>query len=371
MARPRILRKNRLAPDAEELLLLARSLAMSSSRLEDAFWESRLSEVIDRLLSCNDDESLNAALDNLSKTDSRACDVLADTIESRCESRPVGTKGEQSSLLIAAPVLAWSRYSIPAGQIPADILSNIRVQLSAHVLASDVLLGLADVLFSPDQLPQGFVDCAGLNDKLVKSALASRDLHIDVGQLGQTINFLSDTRYVVGVVIAKPGAPLFRWQEADGGIAMRDQAALRWREQGGGSLRPLLPACAGEALLPMAFYSACRDADRQSRPYSIRASVAFLGTTVNIEANQLSAVVAPFQDNRIDEYRIGFVHKTTGDLVHGVVWPLLDTEDDNETPAMVEAALRECGIGDIKVIGHTFPLEYCDDCGTPLYPNCD
>ncbi|MFY9329840.1 MAG: DUF2863 family protein, partial [Georgfuchsia sp.] len=199
-------------------------------------------------------------------------------------------------------------------------------------------------------------------------AIHGRDLHIDPRQLGETMSFLSDTRYLVGVIVAEKGAPLFRWQEADGN---RETALARWRTQGGEVLRPLLPACASELLLPLAFHSACREAERQSRPYSIRASVAFLNTAVNIAANRLSAVVAPFKENRIEEYRIGFIHKDNNDVVHGVVWPLLDTEEGNDTAAQIEMVLRECGIDDIRLIEHTLPLEYCDDCGVPLYPNSD
>lgn len=347
---------------------LARALAQSSSRIEDGFWETRLAARIDKLIKSSDDDSLSAALDTLNKTDQRGCDALADMIEFRCESRGEGIQGERDVLLFAAPVLVWSRYAIPSGPIAAEALANLRVQLAAHIFAADVRLGLADILFSPDQLPPSYSETARLTGKLVKAAVHSRDLHLDPGQLGETMSFLSDTRYLVGVVIADKGAPLFRWQEADGN---RETALSRWRTQGGEALRPLLPACASELLLPLAFHAACREAERQSRPYSIRASVAFLNTGVNIAADRLTAVIAPFKENRIEEYRVGFVHKDSNNVVHGVVWPLLDVEDGNDTPAQIEAVLRECGVDDIRVIEHTFPLEYCDDCGAPLYPDSE
>ena len=347
---------------------LARALAQSSSRIEDGFWETRLAAQIDKLIKSSDDDSLSAALDTLNKTDQRACDALADMIEFRCESRSEGIHNERDVLLFAAPLLAWSRYAIPAGPIAAEALANLRVQFAAHVFAADVRLGLADILFSPDQLPPSYSETARLTGKLAKAAIHGRDLHLDPGQLGETMSFLSDTRYLLGVVIADKGAPLFRWQDTDGN---RDTALARWRTQGGEALRPLLPACASELLLPLAFHSACREAERQSRPYSIRASVAFLNTAVNIGADRLTAVIAPFKEKRIDEYRIGFVHKDSRNVVHGVVWPMLDAEDGNDSPAQIEAVLRECGIDDIRVIEHTFPLEYCDDCGAPLYPDSE
>ena len=358
-------------------MLLAQSLAQSSSRLEDGFWEARLVLLINRHIASNDDDCLNTALDTLSKSNPRACDALADTIEFCCESRNPGTGSEHDVLLIAAPVLAWSRYAIPSGPISADNLANLRVQLTAHVLATDVRLGLADILFSPDQLPQGYADTAQFAGRLAKAALHGRNLHVDPTQLAETVNFLSDTRYLVGAIVAPKGAPLFRWQEGDRGDGERDTVLLDWRKQGGEALRPALPACAFELLLPLAFHAACRDADRLSRPYSIRASVAFLGSTVNIEAAGLCAVIALFQDNKLEEFRIGFVEPNSGNVIHGVVWPLLDATEYNtsnlpdnpDTPAQIEAVLRDCGINDVRLLEQIFPLEYCDDCGAPLYPN--
>jgi len=371
-------RRGRRSPSVEELIRLARSMAQSSSRLEDGFWEARLLQQIAKLIKSDDDEALNVALDTLYATEGRACDALADLIEFCCESHPAAGQTDQDVLLFAAPVLVWSRYLIPSGAIPAETLANLSVQLKAHVFATDVRVGLVNVLFSPDQLPQSYSDTARLAEKLLKSALHGRDLHIDPAQLGETVNFLSDTRYVVGVVVAAKGAPLFRWQEGDGDDSMRNAALKEWRHQGGEAIRPALPACTYELLLPMAYHAASRDADRLSRPYSIRASVAFLGDAFNIDASRLCAVIARFQDDKTEEYRVGFVHRDTGNVVHGVVWPLLDAiEYGKDSPAeatpdsamQIEAVLRDCAIGDIKLLEQLFPLEYCDDCGAPLYPN--
>lgn len=368
MPRPRSPRRNRLSPESEDLAQLAQSLAQSTSRVEDDFWENRLMAMIDRLLKNGDDESLSATLDLLDKKDRGACDALADMIEACCESRTADVQGEQDALMFAAPVLAWSRYSIASGPISQEALANLRVQLGAHVFAADAQFGVADVLFSPDQLPMSFSETAKLADKLTKAAVHGRDLHVDARTLPETINFLSDTRYVVGVVVSRKGTPMFRWQEIDGS---RDESVARWRAQGGETLRALLPASAIEPLLPTAFHAACRDAERNSRPYSLRASVSFLSTAVGIGTDRLCVVIAPFKDSHVEEYRLGFVDTNTNDVVHGVVWPLLDAEDGAETPAQIAAVLRECAVGDIRILEHSFPLEYCDDCGAPLYPNTE
>jgi len=370
MKRSRFSRRTKQTPDTEELIRLATDLSLSGNRLEDAFWERRLAELVDRLLESNDEVAMNAALDHLYGAGGRAYDELADMIEYRAEAHKHenGASGAtQDVLLFAAPVLAWSRFAIPSGAISADALTSLRVQLQAHVLAADVRFGLCDFLFSPDQLPQSYSETAGLSDKLAKAALHGRDLKIDVSQMPETMNFLSDTRYLIGVVCAPTGTPLFRWQEEDGS---RNEALKQWRAQGGEILRTILPACAMEPLLPQSFHAAVREADRASRPYSLRSAVAFLQTTLNVSAGNLRAVVAPYYDRQLEEFRVGFTLGDAVEVVHGVVWPLLENEEEaSEMPSQIEGVLREAGLREVIVLEHRFPLEYCDDCGAPLYPN--
>lgn len=372
MKRSRFSRRTKQTPDTEELIRLASQLSLSGSRLEDAFWEHRLGGAVARLLEGNDEAALNAALDHLYGVGGRAYDELADMVEFRAESRHhpmTGAVADQDVLLFAVPILAWSRYAIPSGEIAAEVLASLRVQLQAHVLAADVRFGLADFFFSPDQLPQSYCETAALAERLAKAALHGRDLKLDAAQMPETMNFLSDTRYLIGAVCAPAGAPLFRWQEDDGS---RSEALKQWRAQGGEALRPLLPACAIEPLLPQSFHAAVREADRASRPYSLRAAVAFLQTTLNISAGNLRAVVAPYYDRQLEEFRIGFALGEGAEVVHGVVWPLLENEDEAaELPGQIEGVLREAGVREVLILDHRFPLEYCDDCGAPLYPNAE
>jgi hypothetical protein len=365
MKRSRQPRRLRQTPDSELLIRLATRLSLSSNRIEDAFWESRLTAVVDRLLADRDEDALIAILDQFYNSDVRAYDELADIVEFCAETRR--SDAGIDTVMIAAPVLAWSRYHIPSGSIPSAQMEALRIHLHAHVLAADAKLGLIDVLFSPDQLPQNYVDTTQLADKLTKAAIHDRDLKFDPAQLPETIHFLSDTRYLIGAVSAPRGSPLFRWQENDGDPA---EAFRQWASQGGDALRPSLPACALEFQPVAAYHAAVRDADHASRPWSLRSAVAFLQTTLNTPANELRAVAAPFYDQQLEEYRIGFTPRSSNDVLHGVVWPLLENEDNNsDIPAQIEAVLREAGLSNIIMLDHRFPLEFCDDCGAPLYPN--
>lgn len=367
MKRPRSSRPSRSSPDLDSLLRLAGALGLSSSRIEDGFWEDQLSGLVDRLLKAGDDETLNTALDRLYQSGDRGYEAFADLLESRAESHT--TEGPQGDdlLLIAIPLLAWSRFSIPSGPIPAEQLDTVRVQLQAHVLAAEARLGLADFLFSPDQLPPGYSATARFTGQLARLAQQNRNLHLDPGQMPETVNFLSDTRYLLAAVAAPRGAALFRWQEADGD---RETALRQWQRQGVEALRPLFPGCALETLLPLAYFSACREADRAARPYALKASVAYLNTALPDQTEHLQVTVAPFhEERRLVEYRIGFSLNDPTQVIHGLVWPLLDGEDENtDIPGQIAEILKENGLKRITQLDHSFPAEYCDDCGMPLYP---
>lgn len=369
MKRPRQKRRGGATPDAEWLIRLASGLAASESRAEDRFWENQLETGLDRLFEQEDDTPLNDALDVLAADKPDAFDVLAEFVEARTEAGPADAPGGQS-LLIAAPVLAWSRYRIPAGPIPAQTLANLAVQLKAHVLADGIELALADYLFSPDQLPQGYCATARFASALDEAARQHRTLTIEAEGLPETVQFLSDTRYLMGVVRAPAGAPLFRWQENGG---QREEAQTQWQRQGGACLTPLLPGCAFELILPNAYFSVSRQADRLGRPHAIRASVAFLCATLNIVPADLAAVLAPFHDRELEEYRIGFSTRSNPQVLHGVVWPLLGNEDDHNEQIRhaIESVLQTCEVGEVSFIDHAFPLEYCEDCGSPLYPSSE
>lgn len=362
-------------PDFEQIVRLADGLGASCCRSEDLYWESRLAAAVDRLLEDAEEAVLIAALDHLYAQRDRGYEVLVEMIESRSESRQSsgphkGREAEGKDLvLFDAPLLAWSRYGIPSGPIPSSVLTNLRTHLQAHVFADGVLLGLSDFLYSPDQLPANYCEVSALTRAMGEQALQGRDLHLDPKQVPETISFISDTRHVLGVAVVPRGGALFRWQEeaVSGG---REEVLQQWSRQAAEVLRPLLTGCVSELLLPQSYHAACRQADRLSRPYSVRASVAFLGATLDLSAHELRAVIAPFYDKELEEYRVGFTARNAAQVIHGVVWALLDTEDENaDIPAQIESVLREAGVEDIIHVDHRLPVEYCDDCGTPLYPN--
>ena len=370
MKRPRFGSRDRLSRDAAELQRLATGLSDSGGKLEDSYWEAQLAETVDGLLKNGGEDDINTALDRLFEANPRAHDELADMVESRAETLRIDVQGQPFDvLLFAAPVLAWSRFSIPAGSLPKSTLQTLGVHLGAHVFGADARLALADYLFSPDQLPRSFCDTWQLTRELGEAALAGKPLTIDASAMAETNRFLSDVRYLIGAVALPAGSALFRWNEKDGS---KETALKEWIKQGSPSLEPLLTGCAWQPLLPDAYHAACRNADRLSRPYSLKASVAFLQTTLSLMPADIRAVVGPCYDRRMEEYRIGLGPKGSEQVFHGLVWPLLGNEDEaTDAIAEIESTLREAGVQEVLFLDHHFPMEFCDDCGAPLFPNAD
>ncbi|MGE5769304.1 MAG: DUF2863 family protein [Betaproteobacteria bacterium] len=370
MKRTRFGSRDRLSRDAAELQRLATGLSESGGKLEDAYWETQLAETVDSLLKNGAEDDINTALDRLFEANPRAHDELADMVESRAETNRLEAQGEEFDIqLFAAPVLAWSRFSIPACPLPKAALETLGVQLGAHVFSAQARIALADFLFSPDQLPRSFCDTWQITRELGRAALAGQHLAIDTTGMAETNRFLSDVRYLVGTIAVPRGKPLFRWNEQDGN---KDGSLKEWIKQGSPSLEPLLTGCAWQPLLPDAYHAACRNADRLSRPYSLKASVAFLQTMLGLMPADIRAVVGPCYDRRMEEYRVGLGPKDKDETYHGIVWPLLGAEDEaTDAAGEIESVLRECGVKDVVFLDHHFPMEFCDDCGAPLYPNVE
>lgn len=368
----------------QELSRLAAGLAASGSRIEDAFWESRLAAKIHAQLRTGDDQNLEAALDQLYDTDPASYSEFIYAIESAIECGLL-TRDDRNYdvLMFAMPALTWSRFSIPSGPLTEAVLADLRVQLQTHVLAPNAQFALADCLFSPDQLPRGYRLTHELASKLWAAAVAGeRNVHINPRQLAETGRFLSDTRYLLGGIAVPQGKPMFRWQGDGTGeqkgrsssapISSKEDVLHAWHAYGGEVLRQVFQGCAFELLMPDGFFSAWRMADRLARPYSMQATVDFLQTTLGISPDKLRAVIAPFYDQWLEEYRIGFTLKDRDNVLYGIVWGLVGDEDENtDMVTQIETALRECGVTQTMFLQNHFLLEYCEECGAPLFPNPD
>jgi hypothetical protein len=382
----------KLSADSQRLVSISQAITQAGSRLEERTWERNLDTQLQKLLKTNHQESIDAALNVLFKGELAVYDVLMDSVEAVSESSTMteqanGAEVTWQALLVAAPVLAWTRFSIASGTIPGEILSTLSAHFSAHLLAEGARIAMAPTLYSLDQLPRTHAETYTLTHKLAQAAHKGGSVK-PAAPGPDASQFLADTRYLLVAVIAPAGAPLFRWQEPQHHInfeAERESALEQWRAQAGPNIARLLPGCGTELLLPEAYYVACREADKLIRPVSVRAAVHYLTYTLNVEPSDLRAVIAGFgdevNDSQVDEYRVGFTLRQSPDVVYGIVWPLYGQEDEEGTPIEGPAQagrpaapideivqhLNEMGIAHVKRIPEHYVAEYCDDCGAPLF----
>ena len=375
MARTRAKSPPRLTRDAERLIALANGLNASGSLTEDRFWEAQMSALVAKLLENGNDAPIDGALDHLYQTNLGAYDTLIELVENESESVPLAHDGgEWQGLLIAAPIVVWSKYAIASGTIARDEAETLRVQLQAHVLAEGARATLVPYLYSIDQLPRHFSELRRLTAKLAEAALAGEASKLDLARLPETAHLLADTRFLVACAAVPRGHALFRWQEDASGHAGRTGSLEQWIAQARPTLSKLLPGCVFEVLLPDAYYVNCRESDRRVRPFGIRAAVAFLENALKVKAADLQVVVAGFGEERVDEYRIAFSLQGDSEVAHGVVWPLYGREDETARPGPLDevvAQLTETGVTEVKKLSGTFTPEYCEDCGAPLFANAE
>ena len=378
---------------------MAQAIALASSRYEERAWERSMDTLIEKLLRTDHQNTLDSALDKLFPNDPIAYDVLMESIEAVSSSGTLEHGGQRyEAVLLAFPVLAWTRFAIYSGPIAADTLITIAAQLHAHLLADDTRVALAPTLYSIDQLPRTHTETHALTLRMAQAALGELVLK-PLANPPETAPFLADTRYILATVVVPAGAPLFRWQAEDAPldiVALRQNAMEQLRAQAQPTIERLLPGCGIELMLPEAYYVACRDADRAIRPMSVHSAIHYLTHLLGVEPDGLSAIIGSFGDEtgdmRVDEYRISFTVLQQPEVVYGIVWPLYGQEEDSEEPvasaaALIEPilsgaevdlpppitqlvlALRANGITEIMRHNERFPMEFCEDCGAPLF--CD
>ena len=355
----------KLNRETAKLVRFALALHASGSQIESQTWQQQLSTVIASLFQKKQNEILEQALDYLWVENPPACDVLAQLIEGHAES--LTEDSATNAILIAIPLLAWSRYAISAGRLNKHRLRELREIMQADLLASGVRLALADVLYSPDQLPRGFIETRALLQQLAQCAMDERDLYLDSAELVAAGEFVADVRYIFAAVVVDKGAPIFRWQQAE---MTQSEVLQAWQLDTKSIFAAMLPGCHFNCLLPNAFFSAWRKLEQEARVFSLRAAVNYLCEMLNVKPADLRAVIAPYYDQTLEEYRVGFNLVGAQQILHGVVWPLIgDETEETDIVAQIERELVD--LDKIVVLTTAMPMEYCDDCDSPLFPNAE
>lgn len=385
MRRPIKRNRHKLALESQRIANLALAVGQSTSRYEDQCWQTQLDVLVAKNLRQHHQDVVDAAAEHLFQTHSNGYEVLIDTLESTSSSVQLDHQGQlYDVLLIAAPVLAWTRFEIAACALADEVCQNLSAQLRAALLTDTAKINLLPQLYAIDQLPRSHSEIYALLERQAQALLKGGPAATEA-KPPQAVPFLADTRYLLAVVAAPAGSAIFRWQALESpfdSIAAKTLAQSQWQQASEDVFKRLLPGCGIELLLPDAYYAACREADVRIRPASIRAAVFYLSHTLGIEADKLTAVIGAFgeqeESGQIDEYRIGFCQNSAPEVLYGVVWPLYHAEDqanalsigeDGQPGGEIANLLAEAGVTSIVRHEDIYAMEFCDDCGAPLFPD--
>lgn len=384
---------SRLGADSQRLVSLAQEMFYASSALESGYCRKKLEILVFRLLQAKKQTVLNDAIEYLFTADMEAYNCLLEVAEALSESAVIEENGKKYQvLLVAIPVLAWTRFSIASGALAPRLIEAISSRFSRLILADHVRFAMAPGLYAVDQLPYSHIDVMAVTQGLVQSIIQGSRFELASKQ--ETVPFLADGRYLLAAVMAEEGEPLFRWQsipDLAGLGTVKEECQKLWQHEVLPIMSEILPGCNLELLLPGGFFNTCRKADQGIRPSTIKAAVHYLVHALDTQPDKLCAVVGGFGKDldgiQVEEYRIGFYRKDDGKIVYGIVWPVYGTEEVEgmSFPSQLEGhagassgkggkqllqifqLLRELGISYEKTAVERFAMEFCEDCGAPLF----
>lgn len=373
-------RPSRLSRDARRLVALSESLALSGCRLEDAYWENLLNTHINKLLLGRKNTAIETALEHLVAQNISAYEILVEHAENLSESTSLAVlDAPYDVLLFSAPVVAWTRYQLPGGDISAAAGRVIDQQLREHILAEGAQLALIPQLVCFDQMPQSFQETRIWTERLGQAALGIKTEPCGINEAPDSEGMLADARFLVGVIAVPAGASLFRWQSDPPVAALtREKCFEQWVQGISDTFGSLFTGCRVEYLQPDAFYINSREADRRIRPLALKAAVTWLQTAAHLSGGEIRAIIAGCGESTIEEYRVGFTTTHNNDVIYGCIWPILSKEEalsdsvengQADIPDEISALLKELGVVDIRRLPGLHPAEYCDDCGAPHFPN--
>lgn len=370
----------RLTRDAKRLVTLGQALSRSGSRLEDVYWEDQLSALIAKMLGSKKSRALESVLDFLVNDDPGVYEIVIELTETCSESLTLTQRDtDWDVLLVSAPIVAWTRYRLPEGKLSAAQQQGVREAFAQHIAAEGALISMLPDLITFDQMPQSFQETRLWTQRLGALAIGSSGEPCPVRPPADTEGMLADARFAVAAIAVPRGQAVFRWQDPErSAVEAREQALKDWTEQVNQLLGTLFTGCQTEVLLPDAFYTTNREADRRIRPMALRAAVTWLQTAANLPGEDLRAAIVACGQTGVEEFRIGFSPRMSNDVIYGCVWPVLSKEEaiidavestQVDMPESIAALLKELGVAEVRRLPGIQPPEFCDDCGAPFFPN--
>lgn len=365
-------------PAAVTQLIALQKAAINSSLgpIDQRFWEPRIESLLQKLLAANQDDVIEAALDELSTSDVDAADDLFDHLQTASQSVTIELDGQPwQVVLMTAAFAIWTRYQLPQTSVPEATLQEMLAGLQKIVLAPGVRVHAMPKLLGVDEMPRSFSENFQWLMRLGQRTLGKRSAVPTTITVEPNPALLVDTRHLVFAIAAPVGEPLFAWQH-DLSRSI-EQCALTWDSFVGPITMPLLPGCQFHALLPQPYHGSIEFSEKHMRVVAIQSACQWLNGALNLKPGELQATIAAVGEQGVDEYRVGYQKAHQPDVVYGTIWPIFEDFDDPDSDSMVStvdeiaATLKESGVTEIKQIPGILRPEGCEDCGAPFFPNRD
>lgn len=349
------------------LLALAFRANASSSDVEDAFFDEKIRALCNRALDASDESDIEATLALLKNEEGTTYEDFLSLAEGCAESY---TDTEGIHLLVLVPILAWSRYEIADGKLPDTVALKIASLYRLYFAGTESRVTVGNTLLCPEHLPERLVDVR----KLLKTLCTAKGENalVDTSYLltEKPVPDFSDTRYIALSISAPDINTLFP-DRLPGPIEYARnfmEFSLRAKQ----ALRSFTTGSVIDVQFPEAFFAAWRQATLAMRVFALKALVQYV-CVEPITPENLMATTAIFTldeeklNGQQPEIRIGISLKANpGTIVAGVVWPC----EEPELEAAQDYAgqiLYSQGIQSIVAHEMRFPLEWCEQCGAPLY----
>lgn len=361
---------------AHDLLALIEALNHSGSRLEDLFWEAKLTESVQELLVDPDSTLLEQLLDYLSSSNQfELYDVLITLIEGVAEAATLTHQGKPYEvLLVTAPITAWTRYQLPEGVLNHDIHEKLLTLFKSYA-GSEAKVAVLGQLLSFDQLPKSFALTHEFTAQLGRLALEAQTTTIELDHQEDDIALLADTKFIVCAIAVPTAAAAFGWQQSANPLLARQQSQANWTEQCQHLLSNVFAGCQTEFLPPDGYYHTIRTSDKLMRPLAIKAAVNWLSVVTQSATAEMAAVIARCGEDDTEEFRIGLTVENNPEILYGCVWPIFSKEETDrsslhyeDSAQIIQNILTDLGIESIVFLAGLYDPEFCDDCSAPAFP---
>lgn len=348
---------------------VATLMTESSSRLEDKALDDYLVTMCAESLARGDDTELEAALSLLKEPNPPAYEELLGAAE-ECAQSVVDEKG--AALLMLIPLMAWSRYKNYAGVIDSEILIELAGSVQKHLAGVDAEVAIGNVLFTAENIPESLTDVRKLLNRLRESTETVVDIRSIVTKA--PVADFADTRYMACVVKAPKPSGLFRSPMET--VIERARAQMEFCLDAHFLLEMPMIGSVFEVEPPCAFFTAWRQSEAAMRVWTVKSLVDFVAC-MGHEPQSVIASVAMFvpgaksAEDAMTEIRVGICPANDpGRVAAGIAWPVMN-EEFEQAEGLVNDVLMSKGVTNIVLHPQSFPLEWCEDCGAPLYANAD